>query len=298
MKLGTQDREFFPQDFKEKFRFLREIGFDCFEIDGRVLVEQMEAVKEAVRETGFPVSTACGGYRGWIGDFIEERRRNGVTDLKGILSAVKEVGGTGVVVPAAWGMFSYRLPPMVPPRSREGDRQAILSSLEELEPIAKELGVYLYLEPLNRYQDHMLNTLQDAMEVIEAGAFENVRITGDFYHMSIEEDDISESLRRCRHYLGHIHIAENHRYQPGTGSIDFGRHIGTLREIGYDGAVVNEGRIRGDDPLEACKESVRYMRRFIQPERADLAPAVEKTRSEEGPVVETGRSSHQGNSGP
>lgn len=263
MRLGTQDREFFPKEFKEKFRFLREIGFDCFEIDGKVLVEHVDAVKEAVRETGFPVSTACGGYRGWIGDFIEERRQNGVSDLKEILRALKEVGGTGVVVPAAWGMFTYRLPPMVPPRSQEGDRQAILASLEELEPVAKEYGLYLYLEPLNRYQDHMLNTLQDAVEIIESGGFERVLVTGDFYHMSIEEDDISESLRRHRAYLGHIHIAENHRYQPGTGAIDFKRHMETLWEIGYDGAVVNEGRIRGDDPLEACKESVRYMRRFI-----------------------------------
>lgn len=269
MRLGTQDRDFFPRDFREKFQFLKEMGFDCFEIDGKVLVDHLEVVREAVRKTGFPVSTACGGYRGWIGDFIEERRQNGVEDLKGILRALKEVGGTGIVVPAAWGMFSLRLPPMVPPRSREGDRKAILASLRELEPVAKASGVYLYLEPLNRYQDHMLNTLQDAAEVIEAGQFERVLITGDFYHMSIEEDDISESLRRYREYLGHIHIAENHRYQPGTGSIDFGRHVRTLMEIGYQGAVVNEGRIRGEDPLEACRESVRYMRRFIPKEASE-----------------------------
>lgn len=263
MRLGTQDREFFPQGFREKFRFLEAIGFDCFEIDGKVLLDHLEEVRDAVRVTGFPVSTACGGYRGWIGDFIEERRLNGVEDLKRILPALKAVGATGIVVPAAWGMFSLRLPPMIPPRSREGDRKAILASLQELDPVARANGVYLYLEPLNRYQDHMLNTLHDAVEIIRTGGFESVRVTGDFYHMSIEEDDISESLRRYREYLGHIHIAENHRYQPGTGSIDFGGHIRTLMEIGYDGAVVNEGRIRGEDPLEACIESVRYMRRFI-----------------------------------
>lgn len=263
MILGTQDKDFFPSDLKEKFTFVREIGFDCFEIDGKVLMDHTEEVKAAVRETGLAVSSACGGYRGWIGDFIEERRQNGIADLKQILRAIREVGGSGVVVPAAWGMFTYRLPPMVSPRSREGDRAAILDSLAQLDPVAKEYGVWLYLEPLNRYQDHMLNTVSDAVSIIEEGGFERVKITGDFYHMAIEEDDISESLKKYAGYYGHIHIAENHRYQPGTGSIDFGRHFRTLHEIGYDGAVVNEGRVRGEDPLEAYKASIPYVKQFL-----------------------------------
>jgi sugar phosphate isomerase/epimerase len=260
MLLGTQDRDFFSKDLVEKFKFIKSIGFECFEIDGKVLVENVDQVKEAIQESGLPVSSACGGYRGWIGDFIEEKRLNGVEDLKGIIRALKEVGGTGVVVPAAWGMFTFRLPPMVSPRSREGDMKAILASLKELEPVAQECGIYLYLEPLNRYQDHMLNTIQDAVNIIEEGKFSMVKITGDFYHMAIEEDDISESLIKYQEYIGHIHIAENHRYQPGTGSIDFKRHMNTLREIGYDGAVINEGRIRGEDPLEAYKTSIAYMK--------------------------------------
>ncbi|MDF2905575.1 MAG: Sugar phosphate isomerase, epimerase family protein YcjR [Herbinix sp.] len=263
MLLGTQDRDFFPKELVEKFRFVKSIGFDCFEIDGKLLVEQLEQVKEAIKDSGLPVTTACGGYRGWIGDFIEEKRFNGVEDLKAIIRALKEVGGKGVVIPAAWGMFTFRLPPMVSPRSREGDRKAILASLKELEITAKENDIYLYLEPLNRYQDHMLNTLQDAVDVIEAGNFEMVKITADFYHMAIEEDDISEALVKHQKHIGHIHIAENHRYQPGTGSIDFKRHINTLKRIGYDGPIVNEGRIRGEDPLKVYIDSIGYMRQFM-----------------------------------
>ncbi|MCI8292527.1 MAG: sugar phosphate isomerase/epimerase [Hespellia sp.] len=263
MRLGTQDKDFFPQDLTEKFRFVKSMGFECFEIDGKVLMEHTEEVKRAIETTGLPVSSACGGYRGWIGDFIEEKRLNGVEDLKVILRALKTVGGTGVVVPAAWGMFTFRLPPMVSPRSHEGDVKAILDSLRELDPIAEENDVWLYLEPLNRYQDHMLNTLQDAMDILEAGNFKRVKITADFYHMAIEEDDISESLVKYKDYIGHIHIAENHRYQPGTGSIDWKRHMQTLKDIGYEGDIVNEGRIRGENPLEVYQESVRFMKQFL-----------------------------------
>ena len=189
MLLGTQDKDFFPKDLVEKFCFVKNMGFEAFEIDGKVLVENVEEVKKAIQESGLPVTTACGGYRGWIGDFIEERRVNGVEDLKQIIRALKEVGGTGVVVPAAWGMFTFRLPPMVSPRSHEGDVKAIMDSLSELDKVAKECGVYIYLEPLNRYQDHMLNTIQDAVNIIDKGMYEMVKITGDFYHMN----NLSES---------------------------------------------------------------------------------------------------------
>lgn len=263
MLLGTQDRDFFPQDLTEKFQFIKEMGFECFEVDGKLLMEKPDEIKEASEKTGLPVVSACGGYRGWIGDFIEEKRKNGIEDLKVIIRNLKKTGGTGVVVPAAWGMFTFRLPPMVSPRSARGDREAILDSLSQLEETAKECGIYIYLEPLNRYQDHMLNTIADAVSIIEEGKFEMVKITADFYHMAIEEDDISESLEKYAKYIGHVHIAENHRYQPGTGSIDFKRHIETLKKIGYQGALVNEGRIRGENPLEAYQKSVPYVKQYL-----------------------------------
>lgn len=45
-----------------------------------------------------------------------------------------------------------------------------------------------FTEPLNRYQDHMINTLADARRYIEENGLKHVQIIGDFYHMNIEED--------------------------------------------------------------------------------------------------------------
>jgi len=260
MTLGTQDKDFFPKNIMDKFTFIKAMGFDCYEIDGKLLVENTNKIKEAIKKTGLKVSSACGGYRGWIGDFIEERRLNAIQDISIILEKLNEVGATGIVIPAAWGMFTYRLPPMVSPRSKEGDQIALLDSLEKLDVIACRYHEKIYLEPLNRYQDHMINTLNDATTLIEIGRFTNVKIAGDFYHMSIEEDDLSESLYRYQKYLGHIHVAENHRYQPGTGSVNFKRHFGTLQKIGYSGAVIIECRVRGNNPSEEYQKSEHYLR--------------------------------------
>ena len=62
MKIGTQNQAFFPENILEKFRYIKEMGFDGFEIDGKLLVNNLEEVKAAIKETGLPVTTACGGY--------------------------------------------------------------------------------------------------------------------------------------------------------------------------------------------------------------------------------------------
>lgn len=64
IKIGTQDQAFFPKDFVEKFNFLKQMGFDGFEVDGKVLLEQFDDIKDACDQTGMVISSACNGYKG------------------------------------------------------------------------------------------------------------------------------------------------------------------------------------------------------------------------------------------
>lgn len=260
MQYVDQHPAFFPENILEKFRYIKEMGFDGFEIDGKLLVNNLEEVKAAIKETGLPVTTACGGYDGWIGDFIEERRLNGLKQIERILEALAEVGGKGIVVPAAWGMFTFRLPPMTSPRSLDGDRKMVSDSLRVLEKVAACTGTVVYLEPLNRYQDHMINTLADARRYIVENDLKHVQIIGDFYHMNIEEDNLAQALHDNRDLLGHVHIADNHRYQPGSGTLDFHALFEQLRADNYQGYVVYEGRIRAEDPAQAYRDSLAWLR--------------------------------------
>ena len=244
MKIGTQNQAFFPENILEKFRYIKEMGFDGFEIDGKLLVNNIEEVKAAIKETGLPVTTACGGYDGWIGDFIEERRLNGLKQIERILEALAEVGGKGIVVPAAWGMFTFRLPPMTSPRSLDGDRKMVSDSLRVLEQVAARTGTVVYLEPLNRYQDHMINTLADARRYIVENDLKHVQIIGDFYHMNIEEDNLAQAL------------AEKY----GNASVWDDPQFEQLRADNYQGYVVYEGRIRAEDPAQAYRDSLAWLR--------------------------------------
>ena len=169
VKLATQDKPFFSDNFAEKLTQIKAMGFDGFEADGGMLLNHYEELKAAVKATGVPVTSVCGGYRGWIGDFVDYRRRTAVEDITIILEAAGELGAKGIVVPAAWGMFSLRLPPHVPPRPADEDTAVLIDTLSKLEGVCAKSGTTVLLEPLNRYEDHMLNTLDAAGAVIEKG---------------------------------------------------------------------------------------------------------------------------------
>lgn len=264
MKLATQDKPFFPDNLSEKFRLIKSLGFDAFEIDGKLLIDRFDEVKQAISDTGLVVSTACGGYSGWIGDFDEKKRKNGVNEICDILRLLSKIGGNGIVVPAAWGMFSKRLPPLTPPRTDEEDRNVLLESLFEINKVAEETNTYLYLEPLNRYEDHMLNTLKDAFELIKSGNFSNVKVIADFFHMNIEEANIYESIISARELLGHVHLADSQRLQPGIGHLDFLVGFKALKEIDYQGYYAFECRVYGKDELQEYKKSVMYIKSLLE----------------------------------
>ena len=259
MKFSTQNQNIFPDDLEEKFNLLKNIGFDGFEIDGKFLRDNLHQVKEALKNTDFCISSACNGYDGWIGDTDESKRMNAISEISEILYALEEVSGTGIVIPAAWGLWSY--PHFTPfPRSKEEDFEIVSDSLIKLDEVAKKTNTKVFLEPLNRYQDHMINRLVDSKRYIESNKLESTLIIADFYYMNQEEDEISKSLVDNSSLLGHIHLADNHRYLPGTGSIDFDKHINTLKKLNYDGWLAYECLLRNNDQIDNYQTSINYIK--------------------------------------
>ena len=242
MNIATQNQAFFPTAIMEKFEYIKAMGFDGYEIDGRLLVENLDEVKAAIKATGLPVTTACGGYDGWIGDFIEERRLNGLQQIERILEALAEVGGKGIIVPAAWGMFTFRLPPMTSPRSLDGDRKAVSASLRWLDEVAARTGTTVYLEPLNRYRTSVINTVEQLLPLLADIGCGNVGIHYDTYHACLEEADLLASLETALKSgrVTHFHACANNRGAPGDGIVPWDAVMQLLKQYGYAGHITME----------------------------------------------------------
>jgi sugar phosphate isomerase/epimerase len=262
MRLATQDRSFFGSSFEEKLITVQRLGFEGLEIGGDVLINRFPEIQKAVSTTEIPISSICGGYRGWIGAFNNEERKQAISDIGEIMKYCAEIGASGVIVPAAFGIFSKKLPPFSPPRTEQEDNEVLEDSLHRLDALGKAAGTHLLLEPLNRYEDHMINTLEQAKQLIAAGGYSQVKVLADFFHMNIEEKNISESIFSVGDMLGHVHLADSNRLMPGQGHIDFEAGLKALQSIDYKGFLSIECEVKGDGE-KVYKESALYLKSLL-----------------------------------
>ena len=259
MRLACQEHILPGDGIIEKWEFASSAGFDGIELRGTDDWRDRLADLQTARERGVVFSSVCLISDRFIGDFDAGRRREAVEHMKHLLSGIAELGGTGAVTPAAYGLASRRLPPFEVPRTEEEDRRVLLDALEELGEHAESEGTLVLLEPLNRYEDHMLNRVEQAAELCDTVGRPSVKVMGDLFHMNIEEDDLAETIRRSEGYLAHVHVADSNRLQPGAGHTDFAGAFGALRDVGFDGYMAMECGIRGD-ANEVLPEVVRRLR--------------------------------------
>jgi sugar phosphate isomerase/epimerase len=246
-RLSAQEHFFEGSNLVEKFVHARSLGFDGIELlgagDGGFAARADEL--RSARAAGVVMPTVCVQMDHFIGDFDADRRRSARAGMQELLSVVVEAGGTGAITPAAFGMFSRRLPPFTPPRSPEEDRKILLDELHALGEHAASVGAVLYLEPLNRYEDHMVNTLADAADLVGEVGMDSVRVMADTFHMSIEEADPAASLRAVSPVLGHVQLGDTNRLEPGAGHLDWGGIVSALADTGYDGWLAMECGLSG-----------------------------------------------------
>jgi sugar phosphate isomerase/epimerase len=264
MNLACQEHLLPGATLLEKWAFCQRAGFDGIELLGRGEMGFRERLPElrAARAAGVLMPSVCVQMRHFIGDFDAAKRKDAIENMRSLLSVIAEAGGYGAITPASYGMFSRRLPPYEPPRSPEGDREVLLEGLHALGEHAAREGVLLLLEPLNRYEDHMVNTLQQGVELCEAVGLPAVRVMGDLYHMNIEERDPAGALLAAGPSLRHVHLSDSNRLQPGQGHVDFAAAFRALRKAGFTGSMAIECRLDGE-PEAALAESARFLREAL-----------------------------------
>lgn len=124
------------------------------------------------------------------------------------------------------------------PTSDEWERS--VDHLRRVAEYAEQAGVMLAEEVVNRFEVYHLNTLDQAISFVDEVGHSSCRIHLDTFHAHIEEKHPADAIRRAGDRIAHVHISENDRGVPGTGSVAWDATFETLREIGYDGWLTVE----------------------------------------------------------
>jgi len=246
-RLAAQEWMLEGETLEEKFGFAQSVGFDGIELGARgggVFEGRAEELRTA-RAAGVVMPSAVVLPTYFLGDFEAEHREQGIAELEGFLRTLPDAGAAGIVSPNSFGVFSDRLPPFEPPRPPLESRAALIDGLRRVAATAEETGTVVYLEPLNRYEDYLVNTLADAVGVVEEIDSPGLGVIADTFHMSIEEGDIGASIRAAGPRIAHVQLGDTNRLEPGLGHYDWRETLVALAEVGYDGWLALECGLSG-----------------------------------------------------
>ena len=231
------DTDFHP--FVDK---VADLGLDVLEVNAGTIAKITSRERENLRNHAADknlILTYCIGLPPKYDIASEDRlvREDGITYLKKIARAIGEMGGgkLGGIIYGSWPATM---------QAGETDKRPYFErsvvSMKEAINVAEDNLVLFNMEVVNRFEQFLLNTCEEAINYIEAIGSQNAKVMLDTFHMNIEEDFIGEAILKAGDQLGHLHIGENNRMPPGYGHIPWTEVGAALRKIGYQDSVVME----------------------------------------------------------
>ncbi|NEE01029.1 sugar phosphate isomerase/epimerase [Phytoactinopolyspora halotolerans] len=150
-------------------------------------------------------------------------------------------------------------------RMSDTERRACYLQLRDsLAPVvehAKGAGVTVAVEPLNRYETSLINTVDQVLEALEGLPTQACGVALDIYHMNIEEQDIPAAIRKAAGRIAHVQVCANDRGAPGADHLDWPGIVGALDAAGYQGPLVIESFTAENATLAAATSIWRPLAR-------------------------------------
>ena len=226
----------FTKDDMNLIGHAKELGFDGVEI----LINHpeqfpIEETKKALKENDMGVNFAV-----VLNDETNTIspdagvRKNGLDFLKKAIDIAHAVtgGGCGIggVNYASWGYFTGVA------RTKQEWEWGV-SNYREACQYAKDKGITLCVEAVNRFETHFINIAADAVQFCKDVGEKNAKVHLDAYHMIREEKDFYKAIVDTGSYLGYFHACENERGVPGTGLVPWETVYQALKDINYQGWI-------------------------------------------------------------
>ena len=210
-------------------------GYDAIEISGEPERYDTKHVRGLLKEHGLK---CWGSVTLMLADRDllakdEKQRADSVKYVKDTITMVKELEGKEItIVPSTVGKVK-------PQGAPDEEWKWAVESLKQCYEHGQKEGIKLALEPLNRFETYFLNRHDQALLLAEQVGPE-CGICLDVFHLNIEEVNMYDAIRKSKARLADFHVADNNRMACGHGACDWAKIIGTLKEVGYDGALTVE----------------------------------------------------------
>ena len=252
--------------FEESIEKARELGYQGIEL-GLRQYEDVDFIKLSgfLSKYGMQVSSIGTGQvfsdlHLMLCDVDESRRRQAIKVVKELINVAADFSGRINLSRVCGNCPSEAL--------YEHAMAQLVDSISILTDYAETKKVMLLLEPINRYESNMLNTIDQAVELIRWIPTESLGILPDLFHMNIEEADLRKSLIDNRSLIKYLHFADSNRYAPGMGHINYQEVFDVLIEMKYSGWLCMD-ILPMPTSDKAAQGAIRYLKMFMKKYEAE-----------------------------
>ena len=246
------------ESLRDRLAWVEGMGIDGIELHAGSMSLSHDELRSTFADSPVGVSAIEGIPK--LLDADPTVRADAAREIRERIPLARDLGAVGVLIVPQFGRGPV-LPDLSPWKNgAELEWELLLAQLNDLVPAARDAGVVIFTEPLNRYEAYIVNRVEQGADIARA-AGAGVATMADFFHMNIEEADIAASIRESGEHIAYVHVADSNRAQPGMGHTDFRPGFAALKEIGYDGWLGIEcSRIIGDYDA-AIRDTVAFIRR-------------------------------------
>ena len=190
---------------------------------------------EALRRSGFPMPAAnvlLPAALKCVGPSVDAVRLDGYAQT--VFRRAREVGMKLIV----FGSAGARMVPEGFPAAQAFEQYVEL--LRRFGPMAEANGVTIVVEPLNRGECNLVNTVMEGAEAVRRADHPSVKLLVDLFHM-LRNGESPDDIVKVGALIRHAHLAENKdRAAPGTHGEDFRPYLRALRQTGYRDRIALE----------------------------------------------------------
>ena len=273
MRIALCNEVIAPMPFPKQCEYAAKLGYDGLEIAPYTLSEephrlgsaQLAAARAAAKEAGIVVTglhwllVKPAGLS--ISTKDEKTRQRTIGVMHAFIDQCAELGGRYLV----HGSPHQR---RVDPGDTRADataraRDCFASAAEH----AEKAGVVYCVEPLSSEQTPLINTLEEAVQIVEAIGSPNLKTMLDCSAAGrMEKESLAALVERWlpKGVIAHVQVNDRNRQGPGQGEQRFAPLIGALRRHGYEGDLAVEPFDYVPDGPAAAARAIGYLRGIVE----------------------------------
>lgn len=174
--------------------------------------------------------------------------------LKELIRLCGQVGGKNVVLGSA---SARSVPEGI---SYDEAWQSARDTFRECSELGGQYGVNLCIEPIHAALTNFINTPEEAVKMVKDVGHPKFRWILDTFAMNCQGVDLAQAIEQFGDSLAHVHVNDDNKSWPGSGSIDFKSVARALKSINYDGYVSVEVFDLSPNPETVATEAIKYLR--------------------------------------